>query len=222
MQPCEKPSDFRAEQCAAFDDVPYSGQLLKWYPHYDPSRPCSLICRGEQSLENSENRLRQETSVEKTLPHDATEALQLDSEETIVVQLADKVEDGTKCYTEGMDVCIGGECMVSKIISFFYYYSNSFNFTLSTCKFLNSSFTRYRNIRLHHVNSIIENAEKCFRLLRIQFDKWLLLAFDLNEVGNSRTGNVHLTGENNFCAVSVSLLARHILCFARKFTSLPC
>ncbi|XP_034173183.2 ADAMTS-like no long nerve cord isoform X1 [Osmia lignaria lignaria] len=110
-EPCEKPSDFRAEQCAAFDDVPYSGQLLKWYPHYDPSRPCSLICRGEQSLENSENRLRQETSVEKTLPHDATEALQLDSEETIVVQLADKVEDGTKCYTEGMDVCIGGECM---------------------------------------------------------------------------------------------------------------
>ncbi|XP_029038021.2 protein madd-4 isoform X3 [Osmia bicornis bicornis] len=110
-EPCEKPSDFRAEQCAAFDDVPYSGQLLKWYPHYDPSRPCSLICRGEQSLENSENRLRQETSVEKTLPYDATEALQLDSEETIVVQLADKVEDGTKCYTEGMDVCIGGECM---------------------------------------------------------------------------------------------------------------
>ncbi|XP_012346954.1 protein madd-4 isoform X4 [Apis florea] len=110
-EPCENPSDFRSEQCAAFDDVPYSGQLLKWYPHYDPSRPCALICRGEQSVENTGNRLRQETSVEKTLPHDATDALQLDSEETIVVQLADKVEDGTKCYTDSMDVCINGECM---------------------------------------------------------------------------------------------------------------
>ncbi|OAD54583.1 ADAMTS-like protein 1 [Eufriesea mexicana] len=109
--PCENPSDFRAEQCAAFDDVPYSGQLLKWYPHYDPTRPCALICRGEQSLENTEGRLRQETSAEKTLPRDATDALQLDSEETIVVQLADKVEDGTKCYIDSVDVCIGGECM---------------------------------------------------------------------------------------------------------------
>lgn len=94
-----------------FDDVPYSGQLLKWYPHYDPSRPCALICRGEQSLENTGSRLRQEMSVEKTLPRDATDALQFDSEETIVVQLADKVEDGTKCYADSMDVCISGECM---------------------------------------------------------------------------------------------------------------
>ncbi|XP_012247090.1 protein madd-4 [Bombus impatiens] len=50
-------------------------------------------------------------SVEKTLPRDATDALQFDSEETIVVQLADKVEDGTKCYADSMDVCISGECM---------------------------------------------------------------------------------------------------------------
>ncbi|XP_050482472.1 protein madd-4 [Bombus huntii] len=110
-EPCENPNDFRAEQCAVFDDVPYSGQLLKWYPHYDPSRPCALICRGEQSLENAGSRLRQEMSVEKTLPRDATDALQFDSEETIVVQLADKVEDGTKCYADSMDVCISGECM---------------------------------------------------------------------------------------------------------------
>lgn len=114
LQPCENPNDFRAEQCAVFDDVPYSGQLLKWYPHYDPSRPCALICRGEQSLENTGSRLRQEMSVEKTLPRDATDALQFDSEETIVVQLADKVEDGTKCYADSMDVCISGECMVSR------------------------------------------------------------------------------------------------------------
>lgn len=95
--------------------MPYSGQLLKWYPHYDPAKPCALICRGEQSVENTENRLRQETSAEKTLPRDATEVLQFDSEETIVVQLADKVDDGTKCYMEGTDVCIGGDCMVSGV-----------------------------------------------------------------------------------------------------------
>ncbi|XP_017889029.1 protein madd-4 isoform X2 [Ceratina calcarata] len=108
--PCENPTDFRAEQCAAFDDVPYSGQLLKWYPHYNPVRPCALICRGEQSLGNTGPEIKQETSVEKVLPRDATEALQLDSEETIVVQLAEKVEDGTKCYIDGTDVCIDGEC----------------------------------------------------------------------------------------------------------------
>ncbi|KAK2582675.1 hypothetical protein KPH14_004950 [Odynerus spinipes] len=127
-QLCEKPSDFRAEQCAAFDDVPYSGQLLKWYPHYDPARPCSLICRGEQSLESTVNRLRQqqqqqqqlqlqqqqrsqEGTNEKTLPRDAQDALRFDADETIVVQLADKVEDGTRCYVDGYDVCINGECM---------------------------------------------------------------------------------------------------------------
>ncbi|XP_043685807.1 protein madd-4 isoform X2 [Vespula pensylvanica] len=147
-QPCEKPSDFRAEQCAAFDDVPYSGQLLKWYPHYDPARPCSLICRGEQSVENNVGRLQQQQqqqqqhlqqqqqqkqnkkqqqqqqhqhqhqyqqqqqgSNEKTHTRDIQDALQFDSDETIVVQLADKVEDGTRCYLDGRDICINGECM---------------------------------------------------------------------------------------------------------------
>lgn len=43
----------------------------------------------------------------------ATDSLQFDGDETIVVQLADKVEDGTRCYADSMDVCIGGECMVS-------------------------------------------------------------------------------------------------------------
>lgn len=119
FQSCEKTGDFRAAQCAAFNNVPYSGQLLKWYPHYDPARPCALICRGEQALENGIRRLRQEVSSsdEKTVPHDAADSLQFDSDETIVVQLADKVEDGTRCYAEGMDVCIGGECMVSQVSS---------------------------------------------------------------------------------------------------------
>ncbi|XP_036139996.1 protein madd-4 isoform X3 [Monomorium pharaonis] len=111
-EPCEKSDDFRAVQCAAFNNVPYSGQLLKWYPHYDPARPCALICRGEQTLENGVRRSRQEVpSGEKTMPRDSTDSLQFDSDETIVVQLADKVEDGTRCYAESTDVCIGGECM---------------------------------------------------------------------------------------------------------------
>ncbi|XP_036150742.1 A disintegrin and metalloproteinase with thrombospondin motifs 6-like [Monomorium pharaonis] len=45
------------------------------------------------------------------MPRDSTDSLQFDSDETIVVQLADKVEDGTRCYAESTDVCIGGECM---------------------------------------------------------------------------------------------------------------
>ncbi|XP_020298368.1 ADAMTS-like protein 1 isoform X2 [Pseudomyrmex gracilis] len=114
-EPCEKSDDFRAAQCAAFNNVPYSGQLLKWYPHYDPARPCALICRGEQTLENGITHSRQEvssssssSSAERTLP---TDSLQFDSDETIVVQLADKVEDGTRCHVEGTDVCIDGECV---------------------------------------------------------------------------------------------------------------
>lgn len=95
--------------------MPYSGQLLKWYPHYDPARPCALICRGEQALENGVRRSRQEVPLsEKTMLHDSTDSLQFDSDETIVVQLADKVDDGTKCYVEGTDVCVAGECMVSE------------------------------------------------------------------------------------------------------------
>lgn len=44
----------------------------------------------------------------------------LDSDETIVVQLAEKVIDGTKCNNDpdSFDVCIGGNCMVSYIITY--------------------------------------------------------------------------------------------------------
>lgn len=72
-----------------------------------------MICRGVQTTEDSIRRLRQEASDEKAIPRDATDTLQFDGDETIVVQLADKVEDGTRCYADAMDVCIDGECMVS-------------------------------------------------------------------------------------------------------------
>lgn len=52
------------------------------------------------------------------MSRDSTDSLQFDSDETIVVQLADKVEDGTRCYAESTDVCIDGECMVSEVSSY--------------------------------------------------------------------------------------------------------
>lgn len=45
MQACPELIDFRARQCAAFDDVPYDGTLYKWTPHYDYLEPCALTCR---------------------------------------------------------------------------------------------------------------------------------------------------------------------------------
>ncbi|XP_063995693.1 protein madd-4 isoform X3 [Diachasmimorpha longicaudata] len=118
-QPCQVPSDYRAEQCTNFDNVPYGGQLLKWYPYYDESKPCSLICRGVQvDKVTSEASPREafDKSEEIRNKIDGTgggsiEPGELESDETFVVQLADRVEDGTKCGDESVDVCIGGSCM---------------------------------------------------------------------------------------------------------------
>jgi hypothetical protein len=45
MQPCPEVQDFRAQQCSAYDDVPYDGALFKWSPHYDYAEPCAVTCR---------------------------------------------------------------------------------------------------------------------------------------------------------------------------------
>lgn len=45
MQACPDQQDFRAQQCIAFNDVPYDGALFVWSPHYDYSEPCALTCR---------------------------------------------------------------------------------------------------------------------------------------------------------------------------------
>lgn len=45
MQACPDQQDFRAQQCAAFNEVPYDGALFKWAPHYDYAEPCALTCR---------------------------------------------------------------------------------------------------------------------------------------------------------------------------------
>uniref|UniRef100_A0ABD2X498 Uncharacterized protein n=1 Tax=Trichogramma kaykai TaxID=54128 RepID=A0ABD2X498_9HYME len=111
LQPCSTPTDPRAEQCASYDNRPYSEQLFKWYPYYDPSRPCALICRGERqnniSPLSSANKADERVLVNGEL---GSAEEYTESTESIVAQLADKVQDGTKCYPGSHDVCINGEC----------------------------------------------------------------------------------------------------------------
>lgn len=45
LQPCPDHQDFRALQCAAYNNVPYDGALFTWEPHYDYSEPCALTCK---------------------------------------------------------------------------------------------------------------------------------------------------------------------------------
>ncbi|XP_043281703.1 protein madd-4 [Venturia canescens] len=128
---CEPPSDFRAEQCAAFDSVPYRGQLFKWYPHHDRTRACSLICRGvptvnDRTRTNDFRRTRKLHRDSESIDngglvgdHDGVTndsedednfSRELDTEDDIVVQLAARVEDGTKCHQDTTDVCVAGTC----------------------------------------------------------------------------------------------------------------
>lgn len=111
LQPCEIPSNYRAEQCEAFNNVPYGGRLLKWYPYYDSTRLCSLICRGEQSLDDISN--KPEKLPGRTQSSEEEYSTSIDSEETVIVQLAEKVKDGTRCRPESLDICIGATCIVS-------------------------------------------------------------------------------------------------------------
>ncbi|XP_043221639.1 thrombospondin type-1 domain-containing protein 4-like [Amphibalanus amphitrite] len=41
--------DFRAEQCASFNEKPYKDRLYRWRPHYSTKRPCSLTCGPENA-----------------------------------------------------------------------------------------------------------------------------------------------------------------------------
>lgn len=115
FQACEDATDPRAQQCSNYDDIPYGGQLLKWYPHHDSARPCSLICRGEQL-----QRMDRDATTSLSFASDGDAGMRsFESDEAIVVQLAEKVEDGTRCRAEGLDVCVAGECMVSSVSGFF-------------------------------------------------------------------------------------------------------
>ncbi|ERL85531.1 hypothetical protein D910_02950 [Dendroctonus ponderosae] len=85
-QPCpDTLQDFRDEQCAAFDKVPYEGALYRWQPFYNDDDPCALTCKGRP----------QEGHVEDLL---------------IVATLKKKVHDGTRCRPGSLDMCIAGFC----------------------------------------------------------------------------------------------------------------
>lgn len=87
VQPCSDSSDFREQQCSAYNDVPYEGLLFKWAVHHDEMEPCSLSCKTRSK----------------------------DGRSTLVVQLAPKVQDGTRCRHGSLDMCISGKCQVSTL-----------------------------------------------------------------------------------------------------------
>lgn len=94
--------------------MPYADQLLKWYPYYDPSRPCALICRGIGSSYNTRNEAGLQPEATPMAKVRLEEYDSAAGDEAIVVQLSDKVVDGTKCYPDTtQDICVNGECMVS-------------------------------------------------------------------------------------------------------------
>ncbi|XP_055302393.1 protein madd-4 isoform X2 [Sitodiplosis mosellana] len=101
MQPCPEAQDFRAHQCAAFDDIPYDGSLFRWTPHYDYSEPCALTCRGKPvHLATNEDR---DSDA-------ATGTATGDEEPSVIVQLSNRVQDGTRCRIGSLDMCIQGKC----------------------------------------------------------------------------------------------------------------
>ncbi|XP_060536482.1 protein madd-4 isoform X2 [Cylas formicarius] len=87
MQPCPDSSiEFREEQCAKFNPVPYEEAFYEWRPFYDEDEPCSLTCKGK--------------------PRGADD----DDAILIVARLKDKVHDGTRCRPGSLDMCIDGKC----------------------------------------------------------------------------------------------------------------
>ncbi|XP_037958432.1 protein madd-4 isoform X2 [Teleopsis dalmanni] len=100
MQPCPDQQDFRAHQCAAYNDVPYDGTLYKWTPHYDYIEPCALTCRGRPA------HLTDDISPETEGSEDAEHY----DEPNVIVQLSTRVQDGTRCRSGSLDMCIQGKC----------------------------------------------------------------------------------------------------------------
>ncbi|XP_026471091.1 ADAMTS-like protein 3 [Ctenocephalides felis] len=88
MQPCPEYQDFRAHQCSAYDGMLYEGVLWLWSPHYDDSEPCALTCRGRPAAQGSS----------------------IDEDAIMVVQMAPRVQDGTRCRPGSLDMCIHGQC----------------------------------------------------------------------------------------------------------------
>lgn len=121
MQPCPDQQDFRKLQCSAYDTVPYDGALFTWKPHYDYSEPCALACRGWPTTQVSD-----ETVAEVAQAESGDSIYSTDEDPSVVVQLSDRVQDGTRCRPGSLDMCIQGRCQVnhSKISDIFYFYKD--------------------------------------------------------------------------------------------------
>lgn len=90
--------DFREEQCSAYNAVPYHDTYLRWSAHHDSHEPCALTCRG--------------SPVKEWQPGPEDSGEDAEDEALIVVQLASKVQDGTRCRPGSLDMCIDGKCQV--------------------------------------------------------------------------------------------------------------
>jgi len=99
FQSCPESGDFREEQCSAYNSVPYQDTYVRWSAHYDENEPCALTCRGSPV---QEWKSRDEDAQDEAL---------------IVVQLANKVHDGTRCRLGSLDMCIDGKCQVGQMKS---------------------------------------------------------------------------------------------------------
>ncbi|ALC40371.1 CG31619 [Drosophila busckii] len=105
MQPCPEQQDFRANQCAAYNDVPYDGTLYKWTPHYDYVEPCALTCRGHPAHLTED--ISPESAAGGVGEHYDAEHY---DEQSVIVQLSARVQDGTRCRSGSLDMCIQGKC----------------------------------------------------------------------------------------------------------------
>lgn len=91
FQPCPDSNDFRDDQCAVFNSQLYEGSLYNWYAYYDDQNPCTLTCKGKSITSDEE---------------------MLDEPVLVMVKLAEKVHDGTRCRPGSLDMCIDGQCKV--------------------------------------------------------------------------------------------------------------
>ncbi|CAG0900002.1 unnamed protein product, partial [Darwinula stevensoni] len=87
MQACPVESDFRSQQCAAYNQIAYDGRFYKWLPRHDPERPCALVC---------ESQVKGEPGTEDESP--------------VIAVLTPTVQDGTRCRPGSLDMCVSGHC----------------------------------------------------------------------------------------------------------------
>ncbi|XP_055908760.1 protein madd-4-like isoform X4 [Eupeodes corollae] len=107
MQPCPEQQDFRAHQCAAYNDVPYDGTLYTWTTHYDYVDPCALTCRGRPAHLSDDVSLPEVDVGGGVTGPDESEHY---DEPSVIVQLSARVQDGTRCRAGSLDMCIQGKC----------------------------------------------------------------------------------------------------------------